>query len=58
MMGEAVEQRTGEAFRTEDGGPFIEWQVAGDQNGASFIALAEHFKEQFRTDSGERRERW
>ena len=54
VMGEAVEERTGQPFRTEDGGPFIEWQVAGNQGGTAFIALAEHFKEQLRTDSGER----
>ena len=54
MMGEAIEERTGEAFRTEYGGPFIEWQVAGDQSGTAFIALAEHFEEQLGTDSRER----
>ena len=54
MMGETVEQRTGEAFRAEHGCPFIEWQVAGDQSGAAFIALAEHLEEQLRTDCRER----
>ncbi len=54
MMGEAIEERTGEAFRTEYGGPFIEWQVAGDQSGTAFIALAEHLEEQLGTDSRER----
>jgi hypothetical protein len=47
MMGEPVEQRAGEPFRAEYGSPFIEWQVAGDQRGATFIALAEHLEEQF-----------
>jgi len=28
MMGEPVEQRAGQAFGTEDAGPFIEWQIA------------------------------
>ena len=37
MMGEPVEQGAGEPFRAEYGGPFIEWQVAGDQRGAAFI---------------------
>jgi hypothetical protein len=32
----------------------IEWQVAGDQRGATFIALAEHLEEQFGADSRER----
>jgi hypothetical protein len=31
MMGNAVEQGVGEPFRTEDFGPFLEGQVAGDQ---------------------------
>ena len=29
VMGEAVEESAGEAFRTEDLGPFFEGQVAG-----------------------------
>jgi Type II/IV secretion system protein len=31
MVGEPVEQCTGQAFRAENGGPFIEGQIAGDQ---------------------------
>ena len=54
MMGEPIEQRAGEPFRAEDRGPFIEWQIAGDQRGATFIALAEHLEEQFGTDGRER----
>ena len=54
MMREAVEQRTSEAFRAEHGRPFIEWQVAGDQGGAAFVALAEHFEEQLRANRRER----
>lgn len=54
MMREAVEKRTGEPFRSEDRSPFIEWQVAGDERGASFIALTEHLEQQFRTDRRER----
>jgi hypothetical protein len=50
MMGEAIEQRAREPLRPEDRGPFVEWQVAGHQRGAAFIALAEHLEEQFRTD--------
>jgi hypothetical protein len=49
MMGEAIEQRAREPLRSEDRGPFVEWQVAGHQRGAAFIALAEHLEEQFRT---------
>ena len=53
MMGQTVEQRAGEPFGAEDRGPFVEWQVGGDQRGTAFIALAEHLEEQFRTDRGE-----
>ena len=31
VMGNAVEQSAGEAFRAEDLGPFLEGQVAGHQ---------------------------
>ena len=54
MMGEAVEKRAGEPFRTEYRSPFIEWQVAGDKRGAAFVALAEDLEEQFRTNRRER----
>ena len=53
MMGEPVEQGAGEPFGAEYGSPFIERQVACDQRGPTFIALAEHFKEQFGADSCE-----
>ena len=54
MMGEAIEKRVGEPFRAEDRGPFIEWQVADDERGAAFVALAEHLEEQLGADSRER----
>ena len=54
MMGEPVEQGAGEPFGAEYGRPFIERQIAGDQRGATFIALAEHLEEQFGADSRER----
>jgi hypothetical protein len=54
MMREAVEKRTGEPFRSEHRSPFIEWQVAGHEDGPAFIALAEHLEEQFRADRRER----
>ena len=46
-MGEAVQQRSVEALRTEDLGPLIEGQVGGDQDGAPLVALAEDLEEQF-----------
>jgi hypothetical protein len=54
MMGEPVEQDAGEPFGAEYGRPFIERQIAGDQRGATFIALAEHLEEQFGAASRER----
>ena len=52
MVGEAIEKRAGEPLGPEHARPFIEWQVAGDERGAAFIALAEHFEEQLRTNGG------
>ena len=48
VVGEPVQQRAGEAFRTEHLGPLIEGQVGGDQDGAALVALAEDLEEQFR----------
>ena len=45
MMREPVEQRSGQSFGAEDRGPLIEWQIAGDQRGATLIALTEHLEE-------------
>ena len=52
-MGEAVQQRSGEAFRAEDLGPFVEGQVGGDQDGVPFVALAKDLEEEFRTGGGQ-----
>ena len=52
MVGEPVQQRSGEAFRAEDRGPLIERQIGGDQNGAPLVALAEDLEEQFRAGPG------
>ena len=49
MVGETVQQRAGEPFRAKDVGPLVEGQVGGDQDGASFVALAEDLEEQFRS---------
>ena len=37
MVGDAVEQRAGEALAGEDRGPFLEGQVRGDDGGAVFV---------------------
>ena len=52
MVGEPVQQRSGEALRTEDRGPLVEWQVGGDQDGPALIALADDLEEEFRPGGG------
>ena len=47
MVGDAVEERAGEAFAGEDRGPFLEGQVGGDDGGAVLVAPAEDVEEQF-----------
>ena len=46
MVGDAVEQGAGEALAGEDGGPFLEGQVRGDDCGAVFVAPAEDVEQQ------------
>ena len=50
VVGEAVQQRSGQALRTEHLGPFVEGQVGGDQDGAPLAALAEDLEEEFADD--------
>ena len=52
VVGESVQQGSGEALGAEDVGPFVEGQVGGDQDGAPFVALAEDLEEQFRAGGG------
>ena len=49
VVGEAVQQGPGEAFRAEDLGPLVEGKVGGDQDGAPLVALAEDLKKQLGT---------
>ena len=56
VMGEPVQECPGEAFRAEDLGPFIEWQVRCDQDRTSLVSLREDFKEEFGAGLGERHE--
>ena len=56
VVGEAVQQCPGEPFRAKDLGPLVEGKVGGDQDGASFVALAEDLEEQFRAGGGQRHE--
>jgi len=39
VVGEAVEQRAGEALGSEGLGPLVERQVTGDQRGAALVAV-------------------
>ena len=45
-MGEAIEERAGEALGAEHLGPFVEGQIGGDQGRAPLVALAEHLEQQ------------
>ena len=36
----------------EDGGPLVEGEVGGDQDGAPLVALAEDLEEEFRPGGG------
>ena len=46
MMGDAVEQRAGEALAGEHRRPFLEGQVRGDDGGAVLVAPAEDVEQQ------------
>ena len=46
MVGEAIEERAGEALGAEHLGPFVEGQIGGDQGRAPLVALAEHLEQQ------------
>ena len=52
-VGEPVQQRAGEAFRTEHPGPLIEGQVGGDQDGPALVALAEDLEEEVSPGGGQ-----
>ena len=54
MVGEAVQQGSGEPFGSKDVGPLVEGEVGGDQDGAPFVALAEDLEEEFRPGGGQR----
>ena len=53
VMGEPVQQRAGEALRTEALGQLVEGEVGGDQDGVPLVALAEDLEEQFRSGGGQ-----
>ena len=53
MGGDAVEQRAGEALAGEDGGPFLEGQVGGDDGGAVLVAPAEDVEQELAAGLGQ-----
>jgi hypothetical protein len=54
MMREAIEKRASETLATEDGGPFLEWKIRRDDGRATFVTLAEYFKQKLRAGLRER----
>ena len=52
VVGEAVEERAGEALGAEHLGPFVEGQIGGDQGRAPLVALAEHLEQELGTGLG------
>ena len=53
VVGEPVQQRSGEPFRAEDLDPLVEGQVGGHQDGPLLVALAEDLKKQPGTGAGQ-----
>ena len=56
MVGETVQQCPGQTFRTEYLGPFIERQVGGHHDRATFVTLAEDLEQKFGAGLGKRHE--
>ena len=46
VMGEPIERGTRQALGAEHGGPLVEWQIAGDDGGATLVALAEDLEQE------------
>ena len=46
MVGEAIEERGGHLGVAEDGGPFAEAQVGGDDDAGALVELAEQMEQQ------------
>ena len=45
-MCQAIEDGAGEALRSEDLGPLVEWQVRGDDDRPALVALGDDLEEQ------------
>ena len=46
MMGETVQQRSGQALRAEHLGPFVEVKIRGDENRGALVSLRHEFEQQ------------
>jgi len=53
MMGQPVEQSASQAFGAERFGPFVEGQIAGDQDRGALIKRADQMEEQLAAGLGE-----
>jgi hypothetical protein len=54
VVSEAIEQCAGQAFGGQHAGPFIEGQIAGDDDRTAFVALAEDLEQQLGAGRRER----
>ena len=54
VVGEPIEQRTGQPLGAEHAGPFVERQIAGNDGGAALVALAEYLEQQLGAGRRER----
>jgi hypothetical protein len=54
VVSEAIEQCAGQAFTGQHAGPFIEGQIAGDDDRTAFVALAEDLEQQLGAGRRER----
>ena len=53
MVGQSVQQRSGQPLGAEDLGPLVEGQVGGYQDRALLVSLAEDLEEQFGSGPGQ-----
>jgi hypothetical protein len=53
MVGEEIEQRTGETLALENACPFLEWKIRCDDGRSTLVALAEDLEEELGTSLGE-----
>ena len=49
VVGETVQQRTGQQLGAKDAGPLLEGQIAGDHPAAALVTLTERIEEQLST---------